>query len=90
MAAKYKNYLGYDKRDYRCPEKAADINGVDEEDMIEYVEETGEWDEVSLAEFEFLRDKVEEMAVPLLDQHFGMFNIIQLLSVHATKNKNTI
>nr|QBK85522.1 MAG: hypothetical protein LCMAC101_01090 [Marseillevirus LCMAC101] len=90
MAAKYKNYLGYDKRDYRCPEKAADANGVDEEDTIEYVEETCEWDEVSLLEFEFLRDKVDEMAVPLLDQHFGMFNVVQLFFAHAIKNKNTI
>ena len=88
MAARYKNYLGYDKRDYHYPEKT-DPYG-DEEEPVEYVEETTEWDDVSMAAFEFLRDKVEEMAVPILDQHFGLFDVIQLLSMHAKKNKNTI
>lgn len=90
MAAKYKNYLGYDKRDY-YPEKTDVSSSVYEEDTLDvYVEEKFEWDEVSMEAFEFLRDKVEEMAVPILDQHFGLFNVTQLLSTHAKKNKNTI
>ena len=84
MAARYKNYLGYDKRDYHRPEKAADI--FDEEDVSDmYVEETTEWDKVSMIAFEFLRDKTEEMAVSILDQHFGLFDVIQLISIHAKK-----
>ena len=85
MAAKYKNCLGYDKRDYKCSEKAIDANG-DEEETIEYVEETDKWDEVSLEVFEFLRNKVDEMAVPLIDQRFGLFDVVQLFSAYATKN----
>ena len=84
MTARYKNYLGYDKRDYHCPEKAAYT--FDEEDVSEAcVEETTEWDQVSMTAFEFLRDKTEEMAVPILDQHFGLFDMIQLISMHAKK-----
>ncbi len=84
MASRYKNYLGYDKRDYHYPEKA-DVNG-DEEDAPEVcVEETAEWDEVSIVAFEFLRDKVEEMAVPILDQQFGLFDVVQLFSMHVKK-----
>ena len=87
MAARYKNYLGYDKRDYHCPEKSADV--FDEEDVSEAcVEETTEWDDVSITVFEFLRDKTEEMAVPILDQHFGLFDVVQLFCKHAKKNKN--
>ncbi len=89
MAARYKNYLGYDKRDYHYPEKA-DAYGDEENASKAYVEEPAEWDDASMAAFEFLRDKVEEMAVPILDQHFGLFDVFQLLSMHAKKNKNTI
>ena len=78
MAARYKNCLGYDKRDYLYP---VEINN-DEEEIVEEVRETNEWDEVSLEILEFLRDKVEEMAVPLLDQHFGLFDVIQLFSTY--------
>ena len=84
MASRYENYLGYDKRDYHCPEKAADT--FDEEDVSDAcVEGTTEWDKVSMIAFEFLRDKTEEMAVPILDQHFGLFDVIQLISMHAKK-----
>ena len=82
MAAKYKNYLGYDKRDYHCPEKPEGV--FDEHDVSDMsVEETAEWDDVSIAVFEFLRDKTDEMAVPILDQHFGLFDVVQLFSMHA-------
>ena len=90
MASKYKNYLGYDKRDYH-PEKTDVYSSVYEEDTLDmYMEEKIEWDEVSMEAFEFLRDKVEEMSIPILDQHFGLHQIIQLLSTHVKKNKNTI
>ncbi len=80
MAARHKNYLGYDKRDYHYPEKS-DVND-DEDAPEEYAEETAEWNEVSIEAFEFLRDKVEEMAVPILDQQFGLFDVVQLFSMH--------
>ena len=83
--SKYKNYLGYDKRDYHCPEKGPDI--FDEQDIHEVnMEDTAEWDDVSMEVLMFLQDKVDSMAVPILDQRFGLFDIIQLISTHAKKN----
>jgi len=82
--SKYKNYLGYDKRDYHYLEKESDI--FDEQDIREViVEDTTEWDEVSMEVLVFLQDKVVSMAVPILDQSFGLFDIIQLISTHAKK-----
>jgi hypothetical protein len=83
--SKYRNYLGYDKRDYHHPEKGSDTF-CEEEIQDVYVEETTEWDDVSMEVLEFLQDEVVSMAVPLLDQRFGLFDIIQLISAHARKN----
>jgi hypothetical protein len=87
MAARYKNCLGYDKRDYSCPEKTNAAGIDDEEETSECVEPIHEWDDVSLVIFEFLQDKIEEMAVPLLNRGFGMFDVIQLLSAHAPESE---
>ena len=94
MAAKYKNCLEYDKRDYVCSPsipsyslnsiEGAEFNEYEED--IEYNEEANELDEISLEAFEFLRDKVESMAVPILDQRFGLFDVIRLISAHAKNN----
>lgn len=83
--SKYKNYLGYDKRDYHYPEKGSDMFDEDEVQDV-YVEETTDWEDVSMEVLEFLQDKTISMAVPLLDQCFGLFDIIQLISAHARKD----
>ena len=84
MAARYKNCLGYDKRDCQYPEKALEI--YNEEDIPEtYMEETTEWDDVSMEILYYLQDNVKAMVVPILDQRLGLFDVIQLISVHAKK-----
>jgi len=90
MAARYRNYIGYDKRDYRCTGKPAELFGGDDEETPPAREkETTELDAVSVAVLEFLRDKVGEMAVPILDHPFGLFDVTQLISAHAQK-KNKV
>ena len=93
MAAKYKNCLEYDKRDYVWSPlyslnsiEGAEFNEYEED--IEYNEEANELDEISLEAFEFLRDKVEEMAIPILDRRFGLFNVIQLFSLIISKRQS--
>ena len=91
MAAKYKNCLEYDKRDYVCSPSIHSAEGIEfseyEED-IDYNEEANELDEISLEAFEFLRDKVEEMAIPILDRQFGLFNVVQLFSLIISKSQS--
>jgi hypothetical protein len=86
MAARYRNYIEYDKRDYNYTGKPVELFGGDDEEPPQVCEEeTTKWNDVSMAVFEFLRDKVEEMAVPILDHPFGLFDVIQLFSMHAKK-----
>jgi hypothetical protein len=88
MTTKYKNCLGYDKRDYQYLDRITDF--PDEEDIPqEYLEES-QWNDVSMAILEFLRDNIRDMAIPVINlessDRLELFDIIQLISAHTKTN----